>query len=133
MAELGCPEAMQLMSVVFSVPTILNDGHEIRDRLKAGDGIPEIVEGLVGKFGRRGAIRRIRPVMERWPPLHLEAVARVVQWALEKLDTEDRLSIQWKGDADHPETVTRFELRGNALLIEFAHPPAAARAAGSAA
>jgi hypothetical protein len=34
------------------------------------------------------------------------------------------VNITWKGDADFPETVTRFELRGNHLQIEFLHPPA---------
>jgi hypothetical protein len=55
----------------------------------------------------------------------MEAVASVFTWALSKIDSDDRVSITWKGDADYPETVTRFELRGNQLKIEFLHPPAA--------
>jgi hypothetical protein len=132
MAELGCPEAMELMNLVFRVPTILNDGHEIRERLAAGDDIADIVNELIEKFGRKGAARRLRPVFGSWPPLHLEAVAQVVGWALGKLDTEERIAIEWKGTADHRETVTRFEVRDHTLLIEFAHPPAAVRAAATA-
>ena len=56
----------------------------------------------------------------------MEAVTRLVGWALEKLDTDDRVMIEWKGDAEYHETVTKFELRNNTLHIEFAHPPVAA-------
>ncbi len=65
---------------------------------------------------------------ENWPDLHLEAVSKVVQWALTKLDTDDRIMIKWKGDADSTETVTKFELRDHTLVIEFAHPPGSMRA-----
>ena len=64
---------------------------------------------------------------------HTEAVAQMVQWALGKLDTEDRITIRWKDDAEYRETVTKFELRDHELLIEFAHPPAGLRAPGASA
>jgi len=126
MAVPGCLESMELLNAIFQTPLILNDGHEIYQRLQAGDDVVSIVEDLNEKFGRPRLARAIREVGEAWPPLHLEAASELVKWALSKLDTDDRVIIQWKGDADSPETVTRFELRDHALLIEFAHPPVTA-------
>jgi hypothetical protein len=125
MASGGCIEAMELLNMVFMTSLILNDGHEIFARLSAGDDVAVVVEDYAKKFGKQEKAEEIRQVTDNWPPLHLEAVAQIVRWALGKLDTEDRVTISWKGDADHPETVTRFELRGHTLAIEFAHPPAA--------
>ena len=119
----GCAEAVELLSIVFRVPFILNDGHEILARLERGDDLVEIAQDLNAKFGdeRNGAA--IQTVVKAWPALHREAVGQVVKWALSKLDTDDRILIDWKGDDENPETVTRFELRDHRLLIEFAHPP----------
>jgi hypothetical protein len=108
---------------VFQVPLILNDGHEILARLDAGDDVVDIVIELNGKFGRPEDQAAIRSVSKAWPPLHREAVSAMVRWALSKLDTEDRILLRWKGDAEHPETVTRFEFQDHTLLIDFAHPP----------
>jgi len=124
----GCPEAMQLLNFIFSSGIIFNDGHEIRARLHAGDDVAAVVEDLGRKFGDSQASDRVKAVIENWPPLHVEGVSHMVKWALDKLDTEDRVMIRWKGDAEHHETVTRLELRDHTLEIEFAHPPAAARA-----
>ena len=128
MGATGCPEAMELLNQVFGSGLIFNDGHEIFARLTAGDEVVDIVEDLGLKFGSEDAARPIRNVIENWPSQHLEAVGEMVRWALGKLDSEDRVTIAWKGNADHPETVTRFELRDHSLLIEFAHPPAAVQA-----
>jgi hypothetical protein len=112
-----------LLNAVFQIPAILNDGHEILTRLRAGDDLPEIVEDLNLKFGRPENAALVRAVTEGWPPLHRQAVTEMVRWALEKLDTDDRILIEWKGDAESPETVTRFELRDHSLAIGFYHPP----------
>ena len=119
----GCPESMELLSKVFSTALILNDGHEIRARLADGDNVLDIVGDLNDKFGRKRMGRAIRSVGENWPALQLEAVTEMVKWALGKLDSDDRITISWRGDAECQETVTRFELKDNSLLIEFAHPP----------
>lgn len=130
MADIGnCIQAMELLNAVFNTPIILNDGHEILTRLEAGDEVADIVEELAAKFGQDIGAEEIRQVVETWPPLHREAAAEMVRWALGKLDTDDRVTINWKGDDDHPETVTRFELRDHTLLIEFAHPPGRVQAA----
>ncbi len=123
MVYAGCSEAMDMLNLVFSAAIILNDGHEILARLNAGDDIADLAEDYARKFGRAEKAAEIRKVTERWPPLHLEAMKQMLQWALSKLDTDDRVLISWKGDAEHPETVTRFELQDHTLRIEFAHPP----------
>lgn len=125
MADSACLEAMTMMNAVFTTALILNDGHDIHARLTAGDDIADLVEEYATKFGDPKKGKVIRSVIEHWPPLHTEAVAQLVQWALGKLDTENRITINWKGDAESPETVTRFELRGQTLSVEFAHPPGA--------
>jgi hypothetical protein len=127
MPETGCDQAMQLLNFVFDTALILNDGHEIRDRLEAGEDPAEVLIDQGLKFGRLRGRRAasIERVARNWPPLHMEAVASVVTWALSKLDSSERVRITWKGDAEYPETVTRFELRENHLQIEFLHPPAA--------
>ena len=130
MADVMCLEAMNLLNAIFTTPLILNDGHEMVQRIDAGDDVADIVEDLGRKFSRPDKAQQIRTVVENWPPLHVEALTQVVRWALGKLDTDDRITINWKGDANHPETVTRFELRDHSLLIEFAHPPAGVQAAG---
>ena len=132
MVDVACTETMEMLNVVFSSAVIWNDGHEILARLEAGEQVTDLMEDYANKFGKARMARRIRRVTEDWPPLHVEAVSKMVQWALSKLDTEDRITIQWKGDAQHPETVTRFELRDHTLTIEFAHPPRALRSAGTA-
>lgn len=127
MAISGCGEAMQLLNLLFMTPLILNDGHEIHARLQAGDDLADVIDDYAQKFGKGDQAGDIRAVTESWPKLHLEAVRQIVQWALGKLDTDERVTINWKGDADNPETVTRFELRDQTLLIEFAHPPGSIR------
>ncbi len=122
MAASGCSEAMELLNLLFATPLIFNDGHEILARLNAGDDIVDLAEDYAKKFGKAGEADAIREVTENWPRLHLEAVGQMLKWALGKLDTDERVTINWKGDADHLETVTRFELRNHTLMIEFAHP-----------
>jgi hypothetical protein len=119
----GCLEAMELLNAVFQIPLILNDGHEILTRINAGDDLVDIARELNGKFGSPENGRAIEAVCAGWPPLHREAVSDMLRWALGKLDTEDRILIQWKGDTQSPDTVTKFELRDHTLVIEFAHPP----------
>ena len=118
----GCREAMELLNMVFSARIILNDGHEIFARLEAGDDVADIAEDVSVKLGQEEVAAPVREVIESWPRLHVEAVGQLLHWALAKLDTEDRVMIQWKGDDENPETVTKFELRDHTLLIEFAHP-----------
>jgi hypothetical protein len=129
MVDLGCTEAMSILNLVFQTALVMNDGHEILVRLQAGDEPSDILLDLGRKFSRFKAARedRVGAMIRQWPELHGEAVSQMLQWALSKLDTEDRISISWKGDDEAPETVTRFELRGNHLQIEFAHPPAEGR------
>ena len=123
MAQVSCLEAMDLLSMVFSSGIIGNDGHEILARLQAGDDPAEIIGDLGDKFDRPEQGTALREVAANWPPLHLQMLAGVVQWALGKLDTDDRVMIKWKGDAESSETVTKLELRDHTLQIEFAHPP----------
>ncbi len=126
MADVGCAQAIETVNLVFQTALILNDGHEILARLSAGDHPGAVVADLGRKFRtlRGSGPARVERIVRAWPDLHMEAVSCMLQWALGKLDTEDRIHISWKGDAEYPETVTRFELRGNQLQIEFAHPPA---------
>jgi len=123
MPEAGCFETMQILNAVFLSPLIFNDGHEIHDGLAAGRNINDIVDEIAAKLGFGDKAPIIRRVIRTWPPLHLEATLQLVRWGLSKLDTPDRLTIGFKGDAENPETVTRFELRDHTLTIEFAHPP----------
>ncbi len=125
MADVGCSEAMALLNAVFQTALIMNDGHEVYARLSAGDDPADVIAELGTKFG---TLTKARPevlskVVGNWPPLQMEAVSTMVQWALSKLDTDERVTINWKGDDQYPETVTRFEVKGNQLKIEFLHPP----------
>jgi hypothetical protein len=117
---------MNILNLVFQSALVMNDGHEILVRLQAGDEPTEILLDLGRKFSRFKLARedRVGAMIRQWPELHNEAVTQMLQWALSKLDTDERVSISWKGDDEADETVTRFELRGNHLQIEFAHPPA---------
>lgn len=119
----GCMETVDLLNVVFQAPFIFNDGHEILTRLRAGDDVVEVVQGLNRKFGRREYRPMINALGDAWPSQHLDAITTMVHWALEKLDTDDRVMIEWKGNATNRETVTKFALRDHLLTIEFAHPP----------
>lgn len=116
-------ETVALLNAIFQIPGILNDGHEILTRLNAGDDVIEVVQDLNLKFGSKESARLVRTVTESWPVLHREAITEMVHWALGKLDTDERVLIRWKGDAESPETVTKFELRDHVLVIELAHPP----------
>jgi hypothetical protein len=117
-----CGAAVDLLNTVFASGLILNDGHEIYARLEAGEDPLDIIEDMNAKFGRPRLAQAIRAVGESWPPLHREAASQLVRWAMSKLDTDDRITVKYKGDAEAPETVTRFELRDHSLVIEFAHP-----------
>lgn len=92
----------------------------------------DIVGDIAVEFGQPDMVAEVQKVINAWDPLHMEAVTKLVAWALEKLDTEDRIMIQWKGDAEYHETVTKFELRDHTLHIEFAHPPVAVAQAAAA-
>lgn len=120
----GCEESIQILNLVFGTWYVFNDGHEVLAQLEQGAAPVEVVDGLAAKFGSERERDVIRTVVQAWPPLHLEAVSRMLQWALSKLDSDDRITITWRGNDHNEDTVTRFELRGNTLLIEFAHPPA---------
>jgi uncharacterized protein (DUF433 family) len=122
MSGTGCEEAMALLNVAFTTAFILNDGHEILARLNAGEDAADIVTDYCVKSGKEALGDEVSKVMRGWPHLHMEAVTQLVRWALGKLDSDDRITIQWKGDAESPETVTRFELRDHTLVVEFAHP-----------
>lgn len=126
MPAAGCPEAMEVLNLVFSTGLIGNDGHEIAARLDAGDDVADIVGDIAVEFGQPDMVADVQKVVSAWPALHMEAVTQLVSWALGKLDTDERIMIQWKGDAEYHETVTKFELRDHTLHIEFAHPPVAA-------
>lgn len=126
MPTMGCPEAMEVLNTVFSSGLIGNDGHEIAARLEKGDDVADIVGDIAVEFGQPDMVADVQKVVRAWDPLHMEAVTTLVGWALRKLDTEDRVMIEWKGDAEYHETVTKFELRDHILHIEFAHPPVAA-------
>jgi hypothetical protein len=119
----GCAQTVELLNMVFQAPFIFNDGHEILTRLRAGDDVVEVVQGLNRRFGRREYRPLINALGSAWPPQHLEAITTMVRWALEKLDTDDRVMIEWKGNAANRDTVTKFELKDHLLVIEFAHPP----------
>ena len=123
MSQPGCLESMELLNFIFSSGIIFNDGHEILARLNAGDRLADAVEEVAVKFGRNEDAKLGQAVSRNWPALHVEAVSELVRWALGKLDTEDRIMVEWRGDPEYHETVTRFELRGHTLVIEFAHPP----------
>jgi len=127
MPDTGCSIAVDLLNLIFGSALILNDGHEIYARLSAGEHPADVVVDLGKKFKRweRMQPERVETIIRNWPDLHMEAVSSMVTWALSKLETPERVMISWKGDAEYPETVTRFELRGNNLQIEFLHPPAA--------
>lgn len=129
----GCTETMEVLNLVFSSGLIGNDGHEIAARLSAGDDVMDIVGDLAVEFGQPDEVVAIQKVIEAWDPLHMQAVAQLVGWALSKLDTDDRVMIKWKGDEEHHETVTKFELRDHTLHIEFAHPPVATTLAAAVA
>jgi hypothetical protein len=123
MSGSGCLEAMALLNIFFTTAMVLNDGHEVLARLEAGEDVAEICDDYCTKLGREDHIAESRWLLKNWPPLHMEVVTQLVRWALGKLDTDDRITIHWKGDVDSPETVTRFELKGHDMIIEFAHPP----------
>jgi hypothetical protein len=123
MSGSGCEEAMVLLNIFFATAMVLNDGHEVLARLEAGEDVVEICDDYCRRLGREDHIPASRRLLKGWPPLHMEVVTQLVRWALGKLDTDDRITIHWKGDADSPETVTRFELKGQDMTIEFAHPP----------
>lgn len=124
MPDSQCVQAMELLNQVFGSGLIFNDGHEILARLENGDDVGDIVADLGRKFGEAGTDDVVTRVVESWPPLQLQLVSQAVRWALAKLDTDDRVTIKWRGDAESPQTVTKFELRDHELVIEFAHPPA---------
>ncbi len=54
MADVVCLHAVQVLNAIFSTPLILNDGHEILQRLEAGDEVADIAEDLGQKFGQPG-------------------------------------------------------------------------------
>ncbi len=62
---------------------------------------------LAVEFGQPGMVVEVQKVVGAWPALHMEAVTNLVGWALSKLDTDERVMIEWKGDAQHHETVTK--------------------------
>lgn len=127
MVNVGCTAMVEVLNVLFGSDLILNDGHEILAQLQAGDELADIAGEVGAKFGNPARVEDIRRVTSAWPDHHQKAVSQMLQWALSTLDTEERITVKWKGDDEHPETVTRFELRDHTLTIEFAHPPVGSR------
>ena len=118
----GCIEFVSAMNTLFTTALILNDGHEIYAVLKAG-GDP--LEEAGKKFPENEQLQAFLEVKRGWPAHHMEAIYEMLRWALSKLDTDERITVHWKGDAQASETVTRFELRDHTLVVELAHPPVA--------
>lgn len=123
MGDVNCIEVVQLLNNLFGTPLILNDGHEILARLEDGADLVDMVNEANKKFGNPENEAAIRRTVGAWPPLHREAVGEMIRWALSKLDTKERVVVKYRGDAESPRTVTKFELEGNVLVVEFAHPP----------
>jgi hypothetical protein len=129
MASFGCAQTVGILNFLFDPRVIKNDKDEILARLVGGDSLASVLVDLGSRFQRfrrSSRLTEIESVVNNWPAVHLEAIRALVIWSLSSLDTSEPVRLRWKGDAEYHETVTKFEVRDNEVVIEFAHPPAAA-------
>ena len=117
----GCGQTIDVLNRMFAEPVVARDGKRLLARLQAGQDFRAIVaDEYSGRFGEDALV--VRNVLEHWSDLHFDLVEEVLKWALEKLNTQDHMRVTWQGNTESPELVTRFEVRGNELLVDFAHP-----------
>ena len=129
MGAFGCAHTVDILNFLFDPRVIKNEREEILARLVGGDSLSSVLVDLGGRFQRfrrSSLLTEIETVVNNWPAKHLEAIRAVVIWSLSSFDTDEPVRLRWKGDADYHETVTKFEVKDNEVMIEFAHPPAAA-------
>jgi hypothetical protein len=130
MASFGCAQTVNVLNFLFDPRVIKNERTEILAKLNAGDSLSSVLLSLGSKFQRfqrSSRLTEIESVVNGWPARHLEAIRALVIWSLSSQDTDEPVRLRWKGDADYHETVTKFEIREDEVVIEFAHPPVAAR------
>src|SRR4051812_28206468 len=105
MVDIGCDVTMDALNRFFNSPLVFNDSHDIYARLSAGEPIADVLVDVAAIFygAKSTRLKAVQRVVQNWPDLHLEFVRNMVMLALAKIDSDDRLQITWKGDADNPE------------------------------
>ena len=128
MSDIFCIEAMKVLNRVFDDRVVDSHLDDLVQRFSEGDSLKAVLVDLAEdqkKFKKNTRVMGVGWVAENWPESHLEVVRSTILWALKQRQQGNPLKIHWKGDAENDETVTRVEIKGDEVTIEFAHPPAA--------
>lgn len=127
MADWGCRLAVGYLNRLFSAPRPAGESPEIVARVAAGEDFTDVlIEKVRAEYGALSQrTRAVEFVVGHWPQEHVDVVQAMLEANIKRRPIEEPLQVIWKGDADNPETVTRFEVGENRLVVEFAHPPAA--------
>lgn len=128
MADVFCLEAMKVLNRVFDERVVDRHLDDLIARFSEGDSLKAVLIDLAEdqkKFKKNTRVMGVGWVAENWPESHLQVVRSTVLWALSQRQQGNPIKLNWKGDAENDETVTRIEITGDEVTIEFAHPPAA--------
>lgn len=130
MPDIFCRLMTEAMTDFFKEEVIGGREKEILQRLIAGESLPTFVHESVKEvrqFRRQALLAGTNQVVENWPLEHHEMIRSALMWALQKRVQGAPVKVTWKGDDEHTEFVTKIEIKGDELVLDFAHPPAVAR------
>jgi len=129
MGDWGCRLSVAYLNRLFSAPRPAGEPPEIVARVAQGEDFTKVLLEKVreeyGSVSQR--TRAIEFVVGHWPREHLDVVQSMLEANIKRRPQEEPLQVIWKGDAEYDETVTRFEVGENKLVVEFAHPAVAMR------
>ena len=122
MADTQCLAAMSTLNGLLSSGVIQGDAALVA-RLQAGEHPADILADIGDRFTTADQTQNLITVMRGWPVLHVEMATRLVGWALARAAAGEVITVVVNGDNQSPNTITRVQLLGTELRIEFEHPP----------
>jgi len=130
MADVGCCKVMEAMGFIFAEERLDEIGEELLRRFRSDERFGDIIAEIGDRyrcFPGKTRSSEARRIIEHWPAAHLAMVRSAIIWGITNRNAGVPTRFHWKGDDEHPETVTRFEIKDADIYVEFAHPPAFAQ------
>jgi hypothetical protein len=117
---------MEAVDYIFAEEHLDDLSDEMLTRFKAGESLGVVISEIGARHGFfRGYTKppAARVIIEHWPASHLEQIRWTVIAGLTMRKQGVPIRFHWKGDDEHPETITSILFKENDIHIEFAHPP----------
>jgi len=113
---------METLNGLLSSGAIQGDAALVA-RLQAGEHPADILADIGDRYTTGDQTQNLINVFRGWPDTHVELATRALGWALARAAAGEVFTFVVNGDNQSPNTITRIQLEGTELRIEFEHPP----------